>query len=165
MSNTLLPKNLNNDTALFRFGKPDYSKLDAASFPSPSDPKDQGAILEVTDTGYRYQWTGSMWVLVFSPRLITSATVGAATALNATTSTTIAASNSKRRFIAIQSDGSQAVWIKLQAASVDNAKKGIFISASPGVESRWEMPQTFIYTGEICAIADTGTPNVYVTEY
>ncbi len=64
MSHPLLPKNLNKDNALFRQGVPDFSKLDAAAFPVPTDPKDQGAILEVTDTGDRYRWTGSVWVQI-----------------------------------------------------------------------------------------------------
>lgn len=68
MSHTLTPRNLNKDVALVRRGKPDYSKLDADAFPTPTDPRDQGAILEVTDTptGERYRWTGSLWVPEYS---------------------------------------------------------------------------------------------------
>lgn len=64
MSHPLLPKNLKKDQALFREGVPDFSKLDADAFPVPTEPEDQGAILEVTDTGDRYRWTGSVWVQV-----------------------------------------------------------------------------------------------------
>lgn len=64
MSHPLLPKNLNRDNALFRQGVPDFSKLNADAFPVPTEPEDQGAILEVTDTGDRYRWTGSVWVQV-----------------------------------------------------------------------------------------------------
>jgi len=51
--------------------------------------------------------------------------------------------------------------LKLQAASVDNNAKGIFI----GRDSYWEMPADNIYTGEISAIAVSGTPSVNVTSY
>lgn len=86
--------------------------------------------------------------------------------LNATTSTTILAANDKRiAFHVNNDDSSVTVWIKLQAASVDNDKKGIFLNKKALVNSQWEMTPDNIYVGEISAIADTGTPTVYITEY
>ncbi len=66
MTHRLNPKNLNKDNLLFRQGKPDYSKLDSAAFPVPTEPEEQGAILEVTDTGDRYRWTGTDWIKIES---------------------------------------------------------------------------------------------------
>jgi len=60
MSHPLLPKNKNRDNALFRQGKPDFSKLEAAAFPTPTV-DEKSAILENTDTGDRYRWTGTDW--------------------------------------------------------------------------------------------------------
>lgn len=90
-----------------------------------------------------------------------TAVLSSAIALNATTSTTIASADSSRIFASVSNEGPQTVWIKLQAASVDNDKKGIRLPR----EGTWEMPMDNIYTGEISAIADTGTPNIFVTDY
>jgi hypothetical protein len=90
-----------------------------------------------------------------------STTASVAIALNATTTVKIQDSNLNRIFFALSNNSSQDVWLKLQAASVDNDKVGIFLPK----KSYWEMPTDNIYTGEISAIADIGTPNVYVLEY
>lgn len=61
MSHPLLPKNLLKTNALFRQGKPDYTKLASAGFPSPTV-DEAGTIVEDYDTGDRYRWTGTIWV-------------------------------------------------------------------------------------------------------
>ena len=63
MSHPLLPKNINKDNALFRQGKPDYIKLEAAAFPTPTA-DEAGAILENSDTGDRFRWTSTVWVQI-----------------------------------------------------------------------------------------------------
>lgn len=63
MSHPLLPKNLTKTSALFRQGKPDFTKLAAAAFPTPTV-AEAGAILEDFDTGDRYRWTGTVWVQI-----------------------------------------------------------------------------------------------------
>ena len=94
------------------------------------------------------------------------ATISAGIVLNATTSTIIAPANDQRIFFHVNNnDSSQDSWIKLQAATVDNVKKGIFLQRKGEPQGRWEMPSENIYTGEISAIAETGTPTIYVTEY
>ena len=86
--------------------------------------------------------------------------------LNATTSTKIADANTRRIFFHVNNNtASDAIWIKLQAASVDNDKKGIYLQKKDLPDGRWQMPPDNIYTGEISAIADSGTPDVFVTEY
>lgn len=90
--------------------------------------------------------------------------------LNATTATKIADANGDRlTFHVNNNDENSAVWIKLQITSLDNDKKGIFLSrniaaAGPG-RSLYDMLPDNIYIGEISAIAETGTPTVYITEY
>jgi len=83
-----------------------------------------------------------------------------AIALNATTSTTIAVENIERvNFFFSNPSQNRDVWLKLQAASVDNKKNGIFVPRN----GYWEMPESK-YKGEISAIADSGNPDVYYTE-
>lgn len=95
-----------------------------------------------------------------------TATVNAGVALNATTSTTILAANPNRIAIQINNNSStQAAWIKLQTAATDNVKKGIFLHKKGDPHGEWNMVPDNVYTGEISAIADSGTPTVYVTEY
>ena len=95
-----------------------------------------------------------------------TATVASGIVLNATTSTIIAAANPKRIFLHVDNNFSdKAVWIKLQAASVDDDDKGIFLNEKEKGITHWTMPPDNIYTGEISAIADDGSPTVYVTEY
>ena len=94
------------------------------------------------------------------------ATVAAGVTLNAVTSTTIAVANGVRIFFEVDNNFSdKAVWIKLQAASVDNDKKGFFLNEKEKGATKWRMPTDNIYVGEISAIADSGSPVVYVTEY
>lgn len=82
-------------------------------------------------------------------------------ALNATTSTTIKIANDARRFFAVSNNSTKDVWLKLQAAAVDDDKKGIFMPKG----SYWEMPPDNVYIGEISAIADNGSPTIFITEY
>lgn len=91
----------------------------------------------------------------------TTATISSAIALNNLTSVTVVNANTKRIFLFISNIGNKDVWIKLQAASVDDDKKGIFIHA----HESWKMPSDNIYTGEVSGIADKGTPSIFITEY
>ncbi len=61
MSYENVPKNLTEQAVLVRAGRPDYSKLEAAAFPTPTL-DERGAVLENTDTGNRYVWTGTIWI-------------------------------------------------------------------------------------------------------
>ena len=55
------------------------------------------------------------------------------------------------------------VFVKLQAASVDDDSKGIMLSNG----LTWEMPTDAIYTGEVSCIKDGVGPSatIFVTEY
>lgn len=90
-----------------------------------------------------------------------TATLSSAIALNASTSTTVSVADDTRINFTISNNSSQDVWLKFQAASVDNDKKGIFLFK----RTIYEMPTDNIYTGEISAIAENGTPNVFVTDF
>ena len=95
-----------------------------------------------------------------------TATIISGVTLNATTSTVIAVANPDRMYFYVDNNFSdKACFIKLQAASIDNDKKGIFLNEKEKGDTRWEMSPDNIYTGEISAIADSGSPTVFVTEY
>ena len=95
-----------------------------------------------------------------------AATLSAAIELNTNTSVKIADDNPSRIFFRVCNEGAtEAIWIKLQAASIDDAKKGINLAKKSDTPNHWEMPSDNIYTGEISAIAAANSPSVYVTEY
>jgi len=83
-----------------------------------------------------------------------------AIALNSTTSVVVQSANDDRLEFTFSNPSSKQVWLKFQAASVDNDKKGIVVFA----RTDYEMPRGK-YLGEISAIAESGTPDVYTVEY
>lgn len=100
------------------------------------------------------------------PHKSDTAFLSPAIAIAGNASVKIADANPNRKFFSVCTDGdNQAVWIKLQPASVDDVKKGIWIEAKIGAINYWEMLTDNIYTGEISAISNGGNVNVYVTEY
>jgi len=72
--------------------------------------------------------------------------------INSATATLFSAVDANRTYLEISNPSNQAVWIKLQAASVDNVKTGIYL---PGGE-RWVMGDLDKYTGEVSAIMNIG---------
>ncbi len=94
------------------------------------------------------------------------ADISSGVSLNSTTSTKIADANDRRIFFCVNNnDNNNGVWIKLQAASVDNDKKGIFLTKKTGARIFFDMPPGNIYTGEISAIAEASSPTIFTTEY
>lgn len=88
--------------------------------------------------------------------------------INDTTSTKIANAQIKtdgrpnRIFFSVNNpDRKNSIFIKLQAASIDNNKIGIIV----GPKGYWEMPIDNIYKGEISVISDNDSFDIYVTEY
>lgn len=91
------------------------------------------------------------------------AILGGPIALNQTTSVILRTAGSKFLFWALSNTSNRDIFIKLQAASVDNVQKGILVQAGGGY---WEMPTNNHYTGEISGISIQGTgKDVYLTEY
>ena len=82
-------------------------------------------------------------------------------ALDGTTALKIKDASTTFIHCSISNDNTVGVWLKLQAATVDNVKTGIFIDRG----DYWEMPEGALYTGEISAIAESGTPTINVTVY
>jgi hypothetical protein len=74
-------------------------------------------------------------------------------------STILLPPNSERIYVAIFSQNFD-IWLKFQAASIDNDKKGIFIEKG----QTYEFPADTLYTGEISAISNLVAANVYTTE-
>lgn len=94
------------------------------------------------------------------------ASISSGTTLNSTTSVVIAVANPDRIAFHVNNNFSdKACWVKLQTAATDNDKKGIFLNEKEKGSTEWDMPADNIYTGEISAIADSGNPVVYITEY
>lgn len=91
----------------------------------------------------------------------TPVTLSSAITLNSTTSVKIADALDDRIIFIFSNPSGNQVWLKFQPTATDNDKKGIVVFG----RSVYEMPIDNIYTGEISAIAQTGTPDVYVTEY
>ena len=78
----------------------------------------------------------------------------------------IADANPTRSFFFVHIDGSEpGAWVKLQPATTDDDKKGIWIEGKVGKRDFWHMDGDNIYTGEISAIAQTADVNIYVTEF
>jgi len=90
-----------------------------------------------------------------------TAVLSNAIVLNNTTSIKVADALNTRINFSFSNNSNKDVWLKLQAASIDNDKKGIFVPRN----GYWEMTPDNIYTGEISAIANSGNPSVYITEY
>jgi len=89
-----------------------------------------------------------------------SATLSSAISIDDATSSTLVATNANRKYVAI-TVRLKDTWVKLQAASVDNDKKGIYVAE----DHTYELPTDNIYTGEISGIGDQGDADIYVTEY
>ena len=81
--------------------------------------------------------------------------------LNDSTSTLIKAAGAFFTRFEVSNQSNRDVYIKLQAASVDNIKEGEFLPRG----SVWTMPEDQLYIGEISAIADAGTPDITVNTY
>jgi len=87
--------------------------------------------------------------------------------INATTATKLVDANSDRISLTITVDNDiypeeyQRIWIRLKAASVDNAKEGDLLAAGESAN----METDNIYTGEISAISDKNDIDIYITEY
>jgi len=81
--------------------------------------------------------------------------------LNASTSTTVKAAGINFIVFTFSNPSSKKVLLKLQAASVDNLKEGIVVFP----KTVYEMPTGNLYTGEISAISESGTPDIFVTQY
>lgn len=93
------------------------------------------------------------------------ATVIDAQQLNKDNAIKILDANSKRFAVRINNnDENFGVWIRLMPATEDNTeKKGDFLVKKGGTP--FVMDGVSIYRGEISAIAEGDSPDVYVTEY
>jgi hypothetical protein len=82
-------------------------------------------------------------------------------ALNSATSTDIKTASTDFVAFFVSNESDNDIWIKFQAASVDNDKKGIFLERG----GYYEMPTGQRYTGVISAISAEGTPTISVVYY
>jgi exosome complex RNA-binding protein Rrp4 len=85
---------------------------------------------------------------------------------NATTAVTLFPANPNRVYMVVMNmDSSKRVWVKLQAAAIDNMKNGIIITGTNFAGKPFTLQAPNIYTGEVSVIADAGTPSVYAVEF
>lgn len=95
----------------------------------------------------------------------TNTTISGSIALNSSTSVKVADVNPDRIMLTFSNPNNQSVWLKLQAASIDDDKKGILVCGNTVFKMPFNTDNTGTYIGEVSAIADSGTPGVYVTEF
>lgn len=92
--------------------------------------------------------------------------------INSATATTISAANEKRTHFRVDlSPGTndRNVAVREYPASTDNVFHGNVLTRRTGsndalFNSFFEMPEASIYTGEVSAITDGGTTDIYVSE-
>ena len=91
------------------------------------------------------------------------ATMGSISSITNTTTVTVVPANANRIFFCINNDDAvTSMWVKLQAASVDNDLTGIFVPKG----AAWAMPVDNVYTGEISVIANGAAGvDVHYVEY
>lgn len=80
------------------------------------------------------------------------------------TAVILSAANESRMYCAISigPGESSGIWVRAYAASVDDTKKGEYVS--PG--ETWRMYQDMIYCGELSAVSESGdSVAVSVNEY
>jgi len=87
--------------------------------------------------------------------------VNTGVALNATTFTTLLAANVNRIFLSVTNPNSEDVIINLRAAASGVDDTGIWIPAGSGLM----LDANAMYTGEVSAIAVSGTPTVLVSSF
>ena len=90
-----------------------------------------------------------------------TADLSSAISTNASTSVVLSASNTLRMFWSMTNNSDADVWIKFQAASVDDDKKGILVPSC----GYYELPSLVTYMGEISGIADDVAGDVHVVEF
>lgn len=93
--------------------------------------------------------------------IIDNVNMPAAVSLNSSTATKILDANPARCLYRITNNSALDIWIKEQAASVDNLKQGFIVFAG----TTYESPPDTMYQGEISAIAVAGSPSITPMEY
>ena len=83
-------------------------------------------------------------------------------ALNASTSVKILDAGTEKVNVIFTNQSNFDIWIKFQAASVDDDKKGIILMNGTNISLVFGNG---FYTGEVSAIAQTDNPTINVTEY
>ena len=99
-------------------------------------------------------------ILGKSRNVNTAPVVLAGVAVNNSTSTTLVILTKFDSLMVMTNDGNQDVWVKLQAASVDDDKKGFIVYKGTTTELDLEKIN---YPGEVSAITANGNSTMYLT--
>ena len=89
-----------------------------------------------------------------------SPVLGSGVALNSSTSTALLTTTLQDSMLIFTNDGNQDAFVKLQAASVDNDKKGFIIYK--GTTATLVLEHV-AYPGEVSAITKNGSTTMYTT--
>jgi len=82
--------------------------------------------------------------------------------LNSSTATKIVDAGTQKLQLIICNPGNQPIFIKMQAASVDNLKEGLFLGGKSNLPL--VLGQGF-YTGEVSAMSNAGPADVTIVRY
>lgn len=82
--------------------------------------------------------------------------------VNNSTSTTLLTTTADTIRVVISNEGNQDTFIKFQAASVDNDKKGFILHKGVTTDV---LTAPNMYVGELSAINATGNTTIYVTSF
>ena len=91
-----------------------------------------------------------------------TAVLGAGIPMNAATSTTIVTLVRTDSMMIMTNDGNQDLFVKLQAASVDNDKKGFILFK--GTTSTLDL-EAVTFVGEVSGITKNGLTTIYTTVF
>ena len=91
-----------------------------------------------------------------------SASMPSGIAVNSSTSTTLITTTDKTMRVSMTNDGNQDVFLKFQAASLDNNKQSIILHKGTSTDV---VLAPNIFVGEISAIARAGNTTIFVMSY
>ncbi len=91
----------------------------------------------------------------------TAAVIGAGVTATASTSSTLVTLTKDDSILILTNDSNQDAWVKMQAASVDNVKKGFLLYKGTTTELNLDASTRFV--GEVSIIAANGNTKVHTT--
>ena len=86
--------------------------------------------------------------------------INAGVTINASTSTALLTLTQQDSLLILTNDGNQDAWVKMQAASVDNNKRGFLLYKGTTTELVLDFVRTNV---EVSAIARNGNTDIYTT--
>jgi len=101
-------------------------------------------------------------------KTVPTANVPSGISVGQSVSVTLLAANPNRKYMYFavpESDNGKQVWIRLYPSSDDNLKRGIILYETDKGPTTHAISGELIYTGEVSAISEDDTNDVFVTEF